>query len=69
MMICPIIFMLGCYILCNESLVEVNRVKVEVEVDRKNVEDRWSQSGKFEVEDINNKSTEKRSKCRHEMND
>jgi hypothetical protein len=69
--------MLGCYILCSESLVEVNRLMVEVEVDRQvkvevdrqQVEGRGSRPGKFEVEDIDDKSTNKRSKCGCEMTD
>jgi uncharacterized protein YacL (UPF0231 family) len=32
--------MLGCYILCNESIVEVNQLTVEVEVDRQQVKSR-----------------------------
>jgi hypothetical protein len=68
--------MLGCYILCSESLVEVNRLMVEVEVDRgkvevdrQQVEGRGSRPGKVEVEDIDDKSTDKRSKCGCEMTD
>jgi hypothetical protein len=69
---------LGCYILCSESLVEVNRLmvevevdrqQVEVEVDRQQVEGRGSRPGKVEVEDIDDKSTNKRSKCGHETTD
>jgi hypothetical protein len=49
--------MLGCYILCSESLVEVDRLVVKVE-------GRSVQLGKFEVEVIDNKlkrSIDKRS--------
>jgi hypothetical protein len=58
--------MLGCYILCSESLIEVNQLTVEVEVDRQQVEGQGSRPGKVEVEDINDKSTEKRLKCGRE---
>jgi hypothetical protein len=69
--------MLGCYILCSESLVEVNRLtkvevdrnKSKVEVDRQQVEGRGSRPGKVEVKDIDDKSTNKRSKCGHETTD
>jgi hypothetical protein len=47
----------------------VNRHQVEVEVDRQQVEGKGSQLGKFEVEYIDDKSTDKRSKCRREMTD
>jgi hypothetical protein len=49
--------MLGCYILCSESLVEVNQLMVEVEVYQQQVEGRGSRPGKVEVEDIDGKST------------
>jgi hypothetical protein len=32
--------LLGCYILCNEILVEVNQLTVEVKVDRQQIEGR-----------------------------
>jgi hypothetical protein len=62
-------FLLGCYILCSEILVEVNRLTVEVEVDRQQVEGRGSRPGKVEVEDIDDKSIDKRSKCGRETTD
>jgi hypothetical protein len=71
--------MLGCYILCSEVkvdrlMVEVkvdrhHRQQVEFELDRHQVEGRGSRPGKFEVEDIDAKSTDKRSKCGSETND
>jgi hypothetical protein len=65
--------MLGCYILCSESLVEVNRLTVEVKVDRQQVKvevsRRVKSKSKVEVvrhgKGIDNKSkrsTNKRSK-------
>jgi hypothetical protein len=54
--------MLGCYILCSKILVEVNRLTVKIKVDRQQVEGRGSQPSKVEVEDINDKSNEKRLK-------
>jgi hypothetical protein len=45
------------------------QLQVEVEVDRQQVEGRGSRPGKVEVEDIDDKSTNKRSKCGHEMTD
>jgi hypothetical protein len=48
--------MLGCYILCSESLVEVDRLTVEVEgIDNKSKVE-VVRLGKVEVEDIDNKS-------------
>jgi hypothetical protein len=52
--------MLGCYILCNE---------IRVKVDRLMVEGQGSWPGKVKVEDIDSKSTDKRSKYGHETND
>ena len=49
--------------------VKVDRKQVEVEVDRQQVEGRGSRPGKVEVEDINENSTNKRSKCGCEMTD
>jgi hypothetical protein len=57
--------MLGCYILCSESLVGVNQLTIEVEVDWQQVKGLGSQPGKFEVEDIDKKSTKKRLKIMH----
>jgi hypothetical protein len=42
---------------------------VKVEVDRQQVEGQGSRPGKVKVEDIDNESTNKRSKCRREMTD
>jgi hypothetical protein len=70
--------LLGCYILWSGSLVEVNRLMVEVEVDRhqvkvevgrQQVEGRGSRAGKVEVRDIDRNSTDKRLKCGRETTD
>jgi hypothetical protein len=67
--------MLGCYILCSEILVKVDQLMVEgqggsttvkVKVVRQQVEGRGHGPGKVEFEYINDKSTEKRLKCRHD---
>jgi hypothetical protein len=48
--------MLGCYILCSETLVEVDRLTVEVEdIDSKS-KVKVFREVKVEVEDIDNKS-------------
>jgi hypothetical protein len=44
----------------------VDRKQVDVKVDQQKFEGRENRSGKFEVEDIDDKSTNKRSKCGHE---
>jgi hypothetical protein len=70
--------MLGCYILCSEILVEVDRLMIEgrggsttvkVKVDRKQVEGQGSRLRKFKDKDIDDKSTDKRLKCGHEKTD
>jgi hypothetical protein len=71
--------MLGCYILCSESLVEVDRLTVEVEVTtsrRSRLVDQVKSKSKVEVvrhgKGIDNKSkrsTNKRSTGRHVVTD
>jgi hypothetical protein len=60
--------LLGCYILCGESLVEVNRLTIEFKgIDIKSKVE-VVRLGKVEVKDINNNSkrpTDKRSTGEH----
>jgi hypothetical protein len=72
------LYLLGCYIIYSEIRVEEDRLMVEgqggltsvkVEVDRQQVEGQGSRPGKVKVEDIDNESTNKRSKCGHDMTD
>jgi hypothetical protein len=49
--------------------VKVDQQQVEVEVDRQQVKGRGSRPGKVEVEDIDDKLIDKRSKCGHDMTD
>jgi hypothetical protein len=59
--------MLGCYILCSETLVEVDRLTVEVEDINSKLKVKMVREGKVKVEDIDNKSkrsTNKRSKSK-----
>ena len=48
--------MFGCYIVCSEILVEVDRLTVEVEGINNKSKVEVVQPSKFKVEDINNKS-------------
>jgi hypothetical protein len=47
---------LGCYILCSESLVEFDRLTVAVKGMKNNLKVKSVQLGRFEFKDIDNKS-------------